>query len=465
MESRYVPRPSETHYTCQLPSVDNLHLVGREQFALAIRTAGADKLNHAWTTYDRLAADAKLVHHCMDAVVSAIRRDIDSARPVLSDFVQRLLNESQNELTVACSSLGKCEPQFAELVAPTNTTTCAAKIAALKKICDAMAEVARTTRVASQHLTIAITESTTETASGLREHGFKTQAALSVHQCGAIPIPLRDYLVVTAGRKWPVPRDCAMLEAAWQDLNRSPIGVRLGFMARYSCPQQPHDGILLLEQMLIEPRFSLFDESTHHRLSCMLLDQPSASLPDTKRPVPLLALIYSLRVHRPGAEDDLTRAIVTDKSHADMMEVVKRRLANLMTGLVPDDEKNDQTVPHVNTFLGLASVLYHLSREIPTIDDSQTPSGGWTEAQRSLWMAMRCLQQTKEAALPIACRLLFWLRYVDRPQGVSPGEFWRRSLNVARFLGDLSAFSTGGSIWSASKWKFDVTDMNKTETH
>lgn len=456
--SRFVPdarvSPSAVF---QLPPVDAA--VGRHRVALeeARRSGDPGTLADAYGRYDNAVFEARVVYEVMQNIFAVTQRDVAAVRSVLSAWMHRQLDDADTPLSARCMAVTRCEAHLASLsAAPTHESLCAVAVA--------LADLGSCLAVTSAQMIKVIVDASGDVATAWREQGFASRAALRAHRAGTIPLRLRTRLVGSLGQ-WRIDADAPLLDEAWSHFNKTTVGLHLGMCARYACPEWPGDKpSTALEQLIIEPQYSLFDATVTQRLAPLLHQQPNASLPPTCGPVPLLALLFAAQQATPPSVVRNLHAPIREWNWQALHDGVRQH-CTMFGGdsLVPAEERAAQTVPNVNTALQLAHVFWLLAQQIASFEDT-APSTGWTDWQQSLWHWMRALRQCAtghKSCGSLAASLMFWMRYTQR--GSATKHFWQRTLLTRRLLGDLRAFSAPKSLWSATTWTFDAGQATHDE--
>lgn len=447
--TRFVPRP-RAPANCQIviPALDDALFAARESLLSAIHGNNTQTIDVAFTQYESVAAEVANVYCTMNAMQREIQQAVDSVCFIVNEHMSRMLNDSDQTITKSCRAIEMCESALA-LFGGAIQNPAGSYVQQIEQVCTSLIHFVNATIGTNAELAAAITGAESVCSLAWRQHAYTTTAKLHSHSRCEIPATMRKQLMNTMGRGWSIRAESALADAAWNHFNQTPLGVKLGMFARYACDNSN----LMLEQLLVEPRYSLFDESVHRRLTQMLYEKPNSSLARSCH-IPLLALAYSLRLKTPDSDQDFVDCITNTRSTTLLYSAVAKRCdALLPKTITTDDESRNFKIPHAVAFFSIADVFAHLAQEIEI--DGTSRCNCTTDAQRSLYDMMRCLVFFKgnETKLLLVSRLWFWSRYANG-EGADEMQFWKWSLKKEALKRDLAAFRTERSFLAGNQWKF-----------
>lgn len=460
--TQYVPVPSG-HPGCSLVLSDldaRRHRL-RQELASKIRNgAAADALATCWQEHDAAVAEIGAVYSTFNAIHYSCVTALSVVQLQISEHINRALNDGDHHLGMAVRGVCALESMLPRLhlmatMAPDDA------LRTLTAVADPVLELKRTLTQGSLEACGAVSNAEHELSDAWRTHAFGTREKLGGHARLSIPGTMRSRLQVLADPRTTVPPGSTFAESAWRQISTTPLGMRLGSLARYGNPEYV-GRLLLAEQLILDAPCSLLNASVHGRLRSSLVSQPNAAMP-TDGHVPVLELIYATCTHEPNSEADISDA-VGQYSSDGLLAAIKARVDQFDAGvLATRDERNNFAVPHINSFFALASALFFMAK---LIDADALPTHevacSYREGQQQFCAIMRCLVglRKREPVMALAARLLFWLRYAERGEA-NAGQFWRYRLRTARLLRDVSAFVGARGLWSGTSWTLNLSVVSE----
>lgn len=446
--TRFVPRP-RAPIDCQisLPPLDDALLVARESLSAAIHSNNTQTIEIAFTNYETIATEVTNVYRTMDLMQIEIQQAVDAVCLIINEYMNRMLNDADQKITKACRSIESCEASLA-LFATIPQDHSVTHVQQIEGVCEALINFVTTMATTNAELASAITNAESVCSLAWRQHAYTTSTKLRSHRHGEIPATMRTQLMATIGRGWSIRPQSSLADVAWNYFNQTPLGVKLGMLARYSCDHSQ----LMLEQLLVEQKYSLFDERIYRRLTQMLYEKPNSSLVTHLR-IPLLALAYSLRLRTNESDQDFVESI-SRRSISSLYTIINKRCdVFLPNSVITEDESKNFRIPHTVAFFSMSDLFVKLAHEIEIDGTSRLKCT--TDTQRSLYDMMRCLVFFKnhESKLLLASRLWFWSRYANR-EGADEMQFWKWSLKKDRLKKDLFSFYVESSFLGGSHWRF-----------
>lgn len=460
MTSFVPPVSGHCDSTLVLPTVDARLMAARTAFMTAVRTgATADHITACTTQYDECVREAATVYRVLGAVNEAGMAALGGVCIAMSEYTHRVLNDHDSALSLAVARIGQLESVLPRLCSAARLAP-ADILSATTATVDALVAFRACAFQIGRELANCAHNCAHPLADAWRLHAFPTAEKLAEHVPFSLPMSMRRRMVELTDYHPARFADSACAEAGWKHLATTPVGVRLGALARYGVPD--HAGhLLLLEQLLLDQRVSLLTEPTHTRLRMALDTQPNASMPSDQR-VPLLALLYAQCSRQPGSEQDLAAAVDAFSSE-QLCDAVRRRVDQFDAGLCTRAEQRAGPLHHINGFFALAAVLFFIARRIsadalPSAEASCALSPG----RRQFCAIMRCLieMSADERRMGMAAQLLFWVRYAERGDA-DADRFWNYSLRRGRLLHDVGAFVGTTGLWKGTSWTLNLSMLSE----
>lgn len=303
-------------------------------------------------------------------------------------------------------------------------------------------------------------------ASAWIDHGFDSSEKFLAHPIGVIPQTMRNHLLRTC---CPMLRaDSATMECMWRYVCTTPLGRRLGMLARYSTRGDAAHlrGVycgLLVEQMMMPAKNSLLSEDVHTQLIDNIERVPCATLGLDKK-IPVVVMLNHVQM---SFHDDVFVKLI----HEHNYEYFSTWLTSVLdlfsprTGVLTARECDAMATSGLampETLIMLAEVLYRLANAL-SVDPWTTLATQTRIVSRNTCQFVAMIAWLwRFRSTPTHARLLasmfFWYRYVVRGDH-EPHEYWKWTLSRDLFLTDMKAFSVSSGWVSETQWMFDITGM------
>lgn len=459
--SGFVPQASG-HPDCSivLPQLDEDMTLARRDLIAGQKETDSQAITDAWAEFEHTVVCVDGVYRCLDSVIATVDADLTEPRSTTSTYINHIMSADAHPLAMALSALARCADKFPVLVAPGNSPP-AVVAAAVLATTNALGDVMREIRTHSPEFVKPFVDCERMTASSWREHGFGSLEACDAHEFLGIPASTRNHLMTTIGARWAAVRGTDLAERGWHQVGTMPTGVRLGSAVRYVSNKQARAPLMMYEQLLVREVNSLFDKNLYMRLRAQLHDMPNAQLPSDSR-IPLLAIMYSMRIQTENADADVLAAFEDGAVNSGMLT---GKVKELRDGLVSTRwERAGCRACRITHFLGRSAIWYGLATRLQLGDTTALDhqAVGWSEAKRSLYYIMRTLvsMRTREQDLKLATRVLWWTRYAHRGRA-DENDYWLYRFDLNRLTDDMRAFTVTNGFWgSGPTWTFTPDKMN-----
>lgn len=451
--SRFVPPPAQE--LLQYKALSKAVVGARERLSAAQATGDPAKITRAWDDHDNVVLEARLVSLSMERVVADGGAAVMATRERISRIIAAKMIDDTSDLGKALAACAACEHALSALYVDTvrQQHVTDATVHNARRVGAAYDALERALRVVGAEMRDAVRlETGHPLARAWTEHGFSSAGMIDSHGAGQIPDRMRCFFSrQTMGALDPA----AMVldEQVWREFNYTPLGVQLGFLARYACRDGPHlDATLVLEQLCTYQRkLSLLLPDVLDGLLNSIQTKPCASLPrNPDAAVPLCLILLQLADTDAIWKDTVTAAVKRYRTE-DVLGLAEKCVC------AASDKPAGTAIPTIKCVMRIAmlfnTLIEQLSEDPRKPDDIARPlhpRRGLLAIATLLW------DMRKDPMRALVARLLVWWRYIVRPEHVERHKFWEWEFALSTLTSDLRAFVGSSSIFGSQTWTFDL---------